>query len=69
MVKFDINKRMEFQYTPGMEVAFMNEDLQDKSQGKIVSSNFNYVKMSDGKLINKGLIFALLNEDLQEVYT
>ena len=67
MEAFDYKKRFDYLYLPGMVIAYADYDSFDTYIGTIESNTFNYVKLTTGNVINKGLIFRVLSKEKQEV--
>ncbi|RLI99701.1 MAG: hypothetical protein DRP08_06955 [Candidatus Aenigmatarchaeota archaeon] len=67
METFDYKKRFDYLYLPGMVIAYADRDSFASFYGTIEATSYNYVKLTTGKLVNKGLIFAMLSKEKQEV--
>ena len=61
MKEFNINERMEYQYLPGMEIAFTTPDLYGHDKGTVRKAKWTTLELNDGTEINKGLVHAILN--------
>jgi len=68
MVQFEINKRFDFLYLPGMEIQFMDSNLRDCRIGVVTSVDLTSVKISTGELVDKGLVFGLVNQKPMGVF-
>lgn len=62
MERFDLQKRFEYPYVRGHEIAYIDENHDDQT-GIIKTHSFDCVELEDGEIINKGRIYALLSEE------
>lgn len=67
MEAFDYKKRFDYYYVPGMVIAYSHYDSFESYIGTITSTTYNYVTLTTGQIISKGLIFAMLSKEKQEV--
>lgn len=67
METFDYKKRFDYYYVPGMVIAYSHYDSFESYIGTIGKVAYNFVTLTTGQVINKGLIFAMLSKEKQEV--